>query len=368
MRRTIKAAVVNATGAGFDIEDIEIGEPIGREVLVEVKAAGLCHSDLHFASNDFGVPLPVVFGHELAGVVKQVGSEVREFAVGDHVVASLIQYCGHCMPCLSGKTFQCDSPQETLRDGKFGQRLERAGHAVTTGFGTAAFAELSLIHENQLAKIPKEIAFPQACILGCGTVTGAGAAINTAGVRPGDTVAVIGVGGVGLNVVSGARIAGATKIIAIDVQPGKLELSRRFGATDTVNSAQVDAVEEVLRRTGRGVDHAFECIGLKSTAEQAIVMTRVGGGAYLIGIQKPTTRIEIPVMEWGFLERQRKVQGVFMGSANLKHDIPMYAELYLQGRLNLDDLISQEINIRQINEAYEALKGGEIARSVITSF
>ncbi len=368
MSKTIKAAVLNATGQGFDIEDIEIGAPVGREVLVETRAAGLCHSDLHFANNDFGVPLPAVLGHELAGVVKAVGPDVREFAVGDHVVASLIQYCGHCMPCLSGSTFQCDSPQETLRDARLGQRLERGGQPVTTGFGTAAFAEMSLIHENQLAKIPKDIPFPQACILGCGTVTGAGAAINTAGVRPGDTVAVIGVGGVGLNVVSGARIAGATKIIAIDVQPGKLVLSRRFGATHTIDSTQADAVQEVLRLTGRGVDHAFECIGLKATAEQAIVMTRVGGGAYLIGIHRPTSKIEIPVMEWGFLERQRRVQGVFMGSTNLKHDIPMYADLYLQGRLNLDDLISQEINVAEINEAYEALKGGQIARSVITSF
>ncbi|EQB14941.1 Zn-dependent alcohol dehydrogenase [Sphingobium lactosutens] len=363
----MKAAVLNATGNRFEIEDIDIAAPIGREVLVEVKASGLCHTDLHFAHNDFGVPLPAVFGHELAGIVKAIGPDVREFAIGDHVAAALIQYCGHCLSCLSGRTFQCDSPGESLRDPAQGQRLTYKGEAVTPAFGTSAFAEMSLVHENQLAKIPKDIPFPQACILGCGTITGAGTAINTANVRPGDTVAVIGVGGVGLNAISGAKLAGATRIIAIDLQPAKLELSKRFGATDTVNSAETDPVAEVLRLTGGGVDHAFEVIGLKSTSEQAILMTRVGGGAYLIGVHKPGTKLEIPLME-ALLPKQRKVQGVMMGSTNIKHDIPMYAQLYLEGRLNLDDLVSREINISQINEAYEALKGGTIARSIITSF
>ena len=216
-------------------------------------------------------------------------------------------------------------------------------------------------------KVPREVPFPQAAILGCGTITGAGAAINTAGVRPGDSVAVIGAGGVGLNVISGARLAGASRIVAVDLQPAKLELARKFGATDCVDAGQGDPVEAVRELTGGGVKHAFEVIGLKSTSEQALQMTRVGGGAYLIGLQVPGNKIEVEVMT-DMIFGQRKVQGVMMGSTNIKHDIPMYAGFYLQGRLNLDDLIAQEINIGQINDAYQELKGGAIARSVITSF
>ncbi|QJW56428.1 S-(hydroxymethyl)mycothiol dehydrogenase [Serratia plymuthica] len=363
----MKAAVINATGNKFEIEDIQIAAPIGREVLVQVKASGLCHTDLHMATHDYGIPLPAVFGHELAGVVLEVGPDVREFAVGDHVVACLIQYCGHCESCLAGRTYQCKHPNETLRDPALGHRLSKDGKPLTPAFGTSAFAERALVHENQLAKVPEALPFPQACLLGCGTVTGAGAVINTAGVRPGDSVAVIGVGGVGLNAISGAKLAGATRIIAIDLQPAKLELARTFGATDVVDSSQGDPVAKVLELTGGGVDHAFEVVGLKQTTEQAVRMTRVGGGAFVIGVHKPGSTIELKVTE-EVLSAQRRLQGVNMGSSNIKHDIPMYANLYLQGKLNLDDLVSKEISLSEINEAYAELNGGKIARSVITSF
>jgi len=363
----MKAAVLNASNGIFDVEDIQIDQPKGREVLVEVKASGLCHSDLHMAESDFGVPLPAVFGHELAGVVKGIGPDVREFTIGDHVVGSLIQYCGHCEACISGRTYQCEHPEETLRDAAQGQRLSRDGQAVTPVFGTSAFAEYSLVHENQLVKVPDALPFPQAAILGCGCVTGAGAAINTANVKPGDTVAVIGVGGVGLNVISGARLAGASRIIAIDMQPAKEALARKFGATDFIDAGAGNAVERVQQLTEGGVDHAFEVIGLKATSEQAIKMARKGGGAFLIGVHKPGSSISVDVLG-DLLLNQVTVKGVYMGSTNIKHDIPMYADLYLQGRFNLDDLISKEINVAQINEAYEELKTGKIARSIITSF
>ncbi|MHC8378413.1 Zn-dependent alcohol dehydrogenase [Pseudomonas sp. MDT1-16] len=363
----MKAAVVNETGKGFDIQEVEIASPIGREVLVQVKASGLCHSDLHLATHNYGIPLPAVFGHELAGVVLEVGSDVREFEVGDHVVACLIQYCGHCKSCLAGRTYQCQNPNETLRDSSQAPRLTCDGKPVTPGFGTAAFAERALVHENQLAKVPDELPFPQACLLGCGTVTGAGAVINTAGVRPGDTVAVIGVGGVGLNAIAAAKLAGATRIIAIDLQPSKLELAKQFGATDVVDSSKEEPVAKVIELTGGGVDHAFEVVGLQITSEQAVRMTRVGGDAYLIGVHKPGSKIELMVTE-ELIGPQRRLQGVFMGSSNIKHDIPMYAQMYLQGKLNLDDLVSKQINLSQINEAYAELQGGMIARSVITSF
>lgn len=363
----MKAAVLNELNGIFEIEEVQIGKPIGREVLVEVKASGLCHSDLHMAENDFGVPLPAVFGHELAGIVKEIGPDVREFAIGDHVVASLIQYCGHCEACLDGRTYQCANPNETLRNADDEQRLTRDGKPVTAVFGTSAFAEFSLVHENQLAKVPDEIPFPQASVLGCGCVTGAGAAINTANVKPGDTVAVIGVGGVGLNVVSGARLAGASRIIAIDMNAGKEKLARQFGATDFIDASKGDAVEALRKMTDGGVNHAFEVIGLKATSQQAIKMARLGGGAYLIGIHKVGSSIEVDVLE-DLIVRQVTVRGVYMGSSNIKHDIPMYARLYLQGRFNLDDLISKEIKLSEINDAYRELKTGAIARSVITCF
>ena len=364
----MKAAVLNANKGRFDIEDVSIDSPKGREVLVEVKACGLCHSDLHLAEADFGTPLPAVLGHELAGVVKQVGPDVRELKVGDHVVGSLVQFCGHCVSCLSGRTYQCENPQETMRPAEDGQRLTRTsdGQAVYTGFGTAAFAEQTLVHENQLVKIPDAVPFPQASILGCGVITGAGAAINTADLKPGETAVVIGVGGVGLNVIAGAKLAGADRMIAIDTQPQKEGLARKFGATDFINARDGDAVAAVKALLPRGADHAFEVIGLAPTTEQAIQMVRSGGSVYLIGLHRPGQTF--PLAGLDVIIRQIDLKGVFMGSSNIKRDIPMFADLYLQGHFNLDDLVSREVNISEINEAYEDLKHGAIARSVITSF
>jgi S-(hydroxymethyl)glutathione dehydrogenase/alcohol dehydrogenase len=363
----MKAAILNSIDGTFRVEEIDIDTPRDREVLVEVKASGLCHSDLHFAETDFGVPLPAVLGHELAGIVLAIGSQVREFAVGDHVVGSLIQFCGHCRACIDGRTYQCTHPEETLRGAADSQRLTRHGEAVSQVFGTGAFAEKALVHENQLAKVPRELPFAQASLLGCGTITGAGAAINTASVRPGDSVAVIGIGGVGLNVISGAALAGAGRIVAIDRQPKKEDLARKFGATDFIDASKEDSVAAVHVLIQGGVDHVFEVVGLKATSEQAIKMVRKGGGAYLIGVHAPTSTIDVNVTV-DLLTNQVDVRGVYMGSSNIKHDIPMYAELYLQGKLNLDDLISREINIDDINDAYKELKSGAIARSVITSF
>lgn len=363
----MKAAVLNAIGDNFVVEAVDIDDPQGQEVLVEVKASGLCHSDLHLAEVDFGVPLPVVMGHEIAGIVKTIGPAVREFAVGDHVVGSLVQFCGHCAACIGGHTYRCVHPEETLRGAGGGSRLSRAGAPVTQLFGTGGFAELALIHEHQLARVPRELPFPQASLLGCGTITGAGAAINTAGMRPGDTAAVIGIGGVGLNVIQGAALAGAIRIVAIDRQAKKAELARKFGATDFIDASQDDSIDALRTLVPGGVDHVFEVVGTKQTAEQAIKMARKGGAAYMIGVHAPGKTIEVNVLA-DLFRNQVTVKGVYMGSSNIKRDIPMYAQLYLDGKLNLDDLISREIDLSEINQAYEELKQGAIARSVITSF
>lgn len=363
----MKAAVLNAFNGRFDIEEIEIGTPIGREVLVEVKACGLCHSDLHLAEANYGTALPAVLGHEVAGVVRAIGPEVKELAVGDHVVGSLVQSCGHCRSCVAGRSYQCEKPGETLRAPEHGQRLTRNGTAVATGWGTAGFAEQTLVHENQLVKVPDTIPFPQASLLGCSVITGAGAVINAAKIRPGDTVAVIGVGGVGLNAIAGARLAGAARIIAIDLQPAKEAFARKFGATDFVAAGAGDVVETVRTLTGGGVDHAFEVIGLVPTTQQAVQMVRNGGGAYLIGLHHPGVETALQALD--LIVRQVELHGVFMGSSNIKHDVPMYADLYLQGRFNLDDLVSRQIDIAEINQAYDEIRDSStIARSVITSF
>ncbi|MDO8382951.1 Zn-dependent alcohol dehydrogenase [Microbacterium sp.] len=362
----MRAAVVNGFGAGFDVEEIDIEEPRGREVLVDIKASGLCHSDLHFAETNFGMEPPMVLGHEIAGVVAGIGPEVTEFSVGDHVVGSLVQFCGACVACLSGDTVRCAHPEATLRAPDEPPRLSRRGEPVLAAMGTAGFAEQALLHENQLVGIDPAVPFAEASVLGCGTITGAGAAINSAGVRPGQTVAVIGLGGVGLNVISGARLAGAARIIGIDLNDEKLELARAFGATDVVNGRDGDVVAAVQQLTDGGVDHAFEVIGRKDTALQAIAMLAVGGTASLIGIHGAGSTIELDPND--FLRWQKKVQGVYMGHANIKRDIPFYASLFLQGRLNLTDLISVEIGIDDLNEAYDQLRTGRTARSVITRF
>lgn len=363
----MKAAVLNAFNGRFDVEEVELAAPLGKEVRVKVEAAGLCHSDLHLARNNFGTPLPAILGHEIAGVVEAVGPDVDEFAPGDHVVGSLIQWCGHCDDCLSGRSFRCTQGAELARQPGQPPRISRGGEPVTQGFGLAAFAEFALIHANQLVKVPDDLPFPQACVLGCGCLTGAGAALNTANVQHGDTVAVMGIGGVGLNVLNGARLAGAKRIIAVDIHPAKEALARKFGATDFINAGTCDPVAEVHRLTGGGVDCAFEAIGLKQTIRQAVLMTRKGGAAYLIGVNDPTDKLELAVVG-ELISAQRTITGVYMGSSNTRRDIPLYAELYRQGRFNLDDLISSQISLAEINEAYAAMASGAVARSVVTKF
>lgn len=363
----MKASIAFGLGRGFESRDISIADPRGREVLIEVRASGLCHSDVHLAQTDFGIVMPAVFGHEAAGVVTAIGPDVTTINVDDHVVACLVQYCGLCAECMAGRPYACTNKAATLRGSDEPQRVTVADGPLNQVYGIGGFAEQALVHENQLAVVNKQIPFPQASILGCATVTGAGAAINSAQVRVGDTVAVIGTGGVGLNTISGARIAGALRIIAIDIDDTKLRVAERFGATDTVNGADVDAVQAVLDLTGGGVDHAFEVIGLVSTQQQTVQMVRPGGGAYFVGLAKPDAKIELAT-SLPMLRAHTNVVGVHMGSTNPKRDIPLYADLYVQGRLNLDDLISQEITLGDIDEAYEQLAHGGIIRSVITSF
>src|SRR5229473_6295635 len=345
----MKALVLNTLGRGFDFEDVDIAAPMGREVLVNVQAAGLCHTDLLFATHDI-VPLPAVLGHEVAGIVADVGPDVAQFRVGDHVVGSLAQSCGGCARCLSGRPFQCARPESTLRRPTDAPRVSRDGVGLFQGFGLGGFAERALIHENQLAGVPKELPFAQAALLGCGVVTGAGSVLNTANVSTGETVVIFGAGGVGLNAVSGARLAGASRIVVIDIQQKRLNEARHFGATDVINSTETAPVEAVRDLLPEGADHVFDFVGLKSVAEQGLAMLAVGGGLYLVGVARPDVEIGLNIVS--AIDRQKRVQGVNFGSSNAKRDIPMYAELYLQGRMNLDDLVSKRIALREVNDGY----------------
>jgi len=361
----MKALVLNAIGRGFDFEDVDIATPIGHEVLVEVQASGLCHTDLLFATHDF-VPTPAVLGHEVAGIVSAVGPDVAQIRVGDHVVGSLAQSCGACARCLSGRPFQCRHPASTLRRSTEAPRLSRDGIGLFQGFGLGGFAETALIHENQLAVVPRDLPFAQAALLGCGVVTGAGSVLNTANVSAGDTIVIFGAGGVGLNAVSGARIAGASRIVVIDIQEKRLEEAQRFGATDVIDSTKTKPVEAVRDLLSGGADHVFDFVGQKSVAEQGLAMLGVGGGLYLVGVAKPEVNLDLNIFD--AIGGQKRVQGVNFGSSNAKRDIPMYAELYLQGRMNLDDLVSKRIALRDVNEGYAALKDGSLNRVVVTSF
>jgi S-(hydroxymethyl)glutathione dehydrogenase / alcohol dehydrogenase len=363
----MRAAVTEAPGRGFVVQDVELSEPTDAEVLVDVRASGLCHSDLHIANEGFGFDFPAVLGHEVAGVVRSVGPGVTEFAPGDHVAASLIQFCAHCEACLSGRVFQCVNPGETQRLAGQAPRLTRDAQALFQYSAISGFAEQVLVHQNQLARIPEEIPFSRAAILGCGVITGAGAVINTAQIRTGDSVVVIGCGGVGLNAIQAARLSGAAHIIAVDLQPAKLELAVRFGATHTIDSGREDALQAIHRIAPRGVDHSFEVIGLKPTCQLAIDSVRQGGSVYIIGLQKPGETIEVKAWE-DLVIGQKRIIGVQMGSSNPKRDIPMFAQLYLDGRFNLDDLVSREISLSEITTAYAELDRGAIARTIITTF
>lgn len=364
----MKAAVVDAVGGGFALQDVDIAEPTRREVLVEVRASGLCHTDLTLATHAFaGFPPPMVLGHEIAGVVAAVGPDARAFGAGDHVVGCLVQWCGSCPACLDDRPYQCGRPETTLRDpGRDAPRLSRAGRPLAQGMGLGGFAQLALVHENQLTAVPRRMPFAPAALLGCGVLTGAGSVLNGARVRVGETVAVIGAGGVGLNAVGAARIAGASRVIAVDVQDGRLRRATDFGATDVVNSATTDAVTAVRELTGGGVRHAFDVVGVAATTEQALRMTALGGGVYVVGLAGSGGDLKLSLPR--LLLQQKSIQGLIMGSGNPRRDIPRYADLYLRGHLDLDALVSRKISLGDIDTGYTALRDPDVARVVVTSF
>ena len=357
----MKAAVFHGVGQPLSIEDVSVDNPKNHEVLVRTGACGVCHSDLHYIDGLYACDTPTVLGHESAGVVEKVGAEVTYVKPGDHVITCLSVFCGHCEFCTTGRPFSCANP-EVARDEAEAPRLSQGDKTIEQFYSLSSFAEYMLIHEHALVKIRDDMPLDRAALIGCAVTTGFGAVTNTADIEVGSTVAVIGCGGVGLSAINGAAIAGAGRIIAVDIKGSKLNLAKHFGATDVVDASAADPVEAVKEMTGGGVEYSFEALGLKTTSEQAFRMLRRSGVATIIGMVPEGQMIEIHGAD---LIDDKRLQGSNMGSNHFRVDMPRYVDFYMNGKLKLDDMISRRIGLEEINEAFDDMKAGEVARSVI---
>ena len=359
----MKAAVFHGAHQPLTIEQVDIDKPIDHEVVVRVVASGVCHSDLHYVDGFYDFPSPAILGHEAAGIVEEVGPQVDEFKPGDHVIACLSVFCGRCEYCLTGRTNLCSTRPIRAKDAP--PRLSWNGQAVNQFANLSGYAERMLVHTNALVKIRDDMPLDKAALIGCGVTTGVGAVLNTARIQPGSTVAVFGMGGVGLSAIQGARIAGARMIIGVDVHDHKLETAYELGATHTINASRSDPVKEIQQLTDGGVDYSFEAIGLKRAAEQCFECLRAGATATIIGMIPVGQKIEL---DGNVFLREKKIQGSSMGSNHFKVDMPKYIDFYMQGRLKLDEMITREMALDEVNEAFRAMKAGEVARQVITTF
>jgi S-(hydroxymethyl)glutathione dehydrogenase/alcohol dehydrogenase len=367
---THRAAVLPGINQPLEVrEDVEIESPRAGEIKIRMGASGVCHSDLSIQNGTlYGGPAPLVCGHEGAGVVEDVGPDVADLRPGDHIVVSWVPQCGQCYFCRRGQPNLCEAGATATMAGSLldgSTRLTSQGAPLHQMAATGTFSEYAIIPAMSAVKIDTDIDLKVAALIGCGVLTGVGAAMNTASIATGDTVAVIGCGGVGLNVIQGARIAGADRVIAVDMVDRKLELAKQFGATDTVNAGAVNAISAVMDLTEqRGADVTFEVIGLDPTIQQAITMARRGGQAILVGVPALDVMVTIPAMI-GLIVQEKTVKGCWYGSSDVRRDVPRLVDLYRKGQLKLDELISREIKLDGINDAYDAMKSGEVARSVV---
>jgi S-(hydroxymethyl)glutathione dehydrogenase/alcohol dehydrogenase len=359
----MKAAVFHGPNRPLEIEDVEIDRSMAREIVVRTAASGVCHSDLHYVEGLYTREAPAVLGHEAAGVVEDVGELVTYVKPGDHVISCLSVFCGVCDQCLTGHPNRCN--QKPARGPGDPPRIRYAGGGapIAQAFNLSTYAEKMLVHENAVVKITDSMPLDRAALIGCGVTTGLGAVFNTARVEAGTTVAVFGAGGVGLAAIQGAYIAGARRIIAVDLGEVKLGRARELGATDLVDTTSGDPVQAIRDLTGgRGVDYSFEAIGLTIAAEQAWNCLTPGGTATVIGMIPVGQKVEI---EGSMFLSERKIQGSGMGSNRFRVDIPRYIELYQQGRLKLDEMITRRGRLEDVNEAFRAMKAGEVSRTVL---
>jgi NDMA-dependent alcohol dehydrogenase len=363
-----KAAVCVGLNEPLEIQELDLEPPRAGEVMVRMGASGVCHSDLSIQNGTLMGAFPIVLGHEGAGEVVGIGEGVHGVSVGDHIVVSWVPQCGECYFCRHGQAYLCEAGAMAMATGGLldgTTRFSRDGEPVKQMACSGTFSELAVIPAIGAVTIPKDIPFDIAALIGCGVLTGAGAALNTADIHEGDTVAVIGCGGVGLNVIQGARIAGAAEIIAIDILANKLDMAKEFGATAVIDAGDGDPVTDVMDMTGgRGVDVGFEVIGLKETIEQTLMMTRRGGEAILVGVPRMDVMLELPAF-FGVVLMSKTIKGCWYGSSNVQRDVPRLLEYYKSGELKLDQLISRRIGVHDVNDAFSAMEAGEVARSVI---
>jgi len=357
----MKAAVCREFGKPLSIEDVDVDPPRTGEVMVRTKACAICHSDVHCVRGDWTYDLPLVAGHEAAGVVTSVGDGVRDLQVGDRVLATLMRSCGNCYQCRRGKSNLCETKFALDRE----TRLKSPdGTPIFQAIKTGAFAEYVVVDQSQLVRLPESLSFDVACLLACGVITGVGAVVNTARVEAGSTVAVIGGGGVGLNVIQGAVLSGASEIIAVDLKEEKLAVCRDFGATRTIDGSQFDPLKKVMEITGGlGLDYAFVAVGSSKAATQASLMLRPGGTAVIVGMPA-NDDVNVTFNAHG-LSMDRTIRGSLMGSTRLATDVPRLINLYLNGRLKLDELISNRFPLEEINTALDMTARGEATRNVI---
>ncbi|MFP5377004.1 MAG: zinc-binding dehydrogenase [Acidimicrobiia bacterium] len=369
-RGPVRAAVLTAVGHPLEMRaDVEVDDPHPGEVLVRLAASGVCHTDLSARDGRMIMPTPVVLGHEGAGVVEAVGEGVTRVAAGDGVLVSWVPQCGRCYLCARDQGHLCERAVVTMATGGLldgTTRLRSAGAPLHQMAAAGTFAELAVVPESGVVPLPGDLDLTAASLLGCSVMTGVGAALNTARIRPGDTVAVVGCGGVGLNVVQGARIAGAGEIVAVDTNPAKLRAAAAFGATGAVDASATDAVSAVMALTGqRGADVVFEAVGAARTIDQAVTMTRRGGQAVLVGIPAMDVTLAVPAFV-GLVLAGKTITGCWYGSANVHADVPRLVGLYRSGQLLLDELVSRTIALDEVDGALDAMAaGGDDARCVV---
>jgi S-(hydroxymethyl)glutathione dehydrogenase/alcohol dehydrogenase len=366
MGKKAKAVVCREWNKPVVVEQIEVESPRRGEVMVQIKACGVCHSDLSGTNGTIPLPPPTVLGHEAAGIVAEVGEGVTDIAVGDTVVVSWVPMCGKCPYCVQGRPALCDVSARatlTLPDGT--SRYKDAKGATLNHFaGTGVMTEYATLHRDNVIKIDPDVPLDKAALVGCAVMTGVGAALNTAKVRPGSSVAVFGAGGIGLNVIQGAALAGAEKIIAVDLEDKKLEFAAVFGATHTINPKTAgDAVPAILGLTGGGAEYTFECVGSAKLVEQAFNATRKGGTCVVVGVAKMTDQVTLGAFLLPFQEKV--LTGSMYGSARPSIDFPRLLSLYKAHRLKLDELVTATYKIEEINRAFDDMQKGVNARGVI---
>ena len=360
MAHEVRGVVARSKGAKVAVETILVPDPGPGEALVRVQACGVCHTDLHYREGAINDEFPFFLGHEASGIVEQIGDGVNNVAPGDFVIIAWRAPCGTCRSCVRGRPWYCFASKNaqqpmTLADGT----------ALSPALGIGAFAELTLVDAIQAVKVNPEAGPEVAGLVGCGIMAGLGAAINTGGVTRGDSVAVIGCGGVGDAAIAGSRLAGAQTIIAVDIDDRKLAWAKDFGATHTINSSQTDAVEAIRDLTGgNGVNVAIDAVGTPATYEQAFYARDLAGTVVLVGVPSPDMKIELPLLE--VFGRGGSLKSSWYGDCLPSRDFPMYIDLYLQGRLPLDKFVSETIALDEVEEAFAKMERGEVLSSVVT--